>query len=335
MLLPRVIGQPVLAQNPEDRNMLEARFVAIVLGTSGGLIDGNLSAYLLAPNGSTDFICLDAGTVLAGIRHAYHQGSFGALPISPESGLTPEGQVLHHHVKAYLLSHAHLDHVAGLVVASTDDKPKPVLGLPTTLDYLRDHLFNWKIWPNFGNEGEGLRLRKYRYVRLKPGKKQAISNTKMTVEPLQLSHSSDYQSTAFLIQTRGFYTLYFGDTGPDEVEKSDRMQIVWNRVAPLVRSGKLRGLFLEVSYPDGRPDRLLHGHLTPAWAMQELQRLASLVDPAQPEAALSGLKVIITHIKPSLRLGSTPRERIAEQLAAHNNLEVELILAEQGQRIEY
>ncbi len=36
MLLPRVIGQPVLAQNPEDRNMLEGRFIAIVLGTSGG-----------------------------------------------------------------------------------------------------------------------------------------------------------------------------------------------------------------------------------------------------------------------------------------------------------
>ncbi|PON13099.1 hypothetical protein C2W62_36150 [Candidatus Entotheonella serta] len=91
------------------------------------------------------------------------------------------------------------------------------------------------------------------------------------------------------------------------------MQIVWNRVAPLVRSGKLRGLFLEVSYPDGRPDRLLHGHLTPAWAMQELQRLASLVDPAQPEAALSGLKVIITHIKPSRRVkrASSPVQRVA------------------------
>lgn len=335
IMLPLVMGQLISAQNPGDHNMPEAKFAAIVLGASGGLREGDLSAYLLAPSGSTNFICLDAGTVLAGIREAYRMGSFGALSTSPESGLTPEGQVLQHHIKAYLLSHAHLDHVAGLIVASTDDAPKPIMGLPITLDYLRDHLFNWKIWPNFGNEGAGQRLNKYRYVRLTPEQEHLITDTEMTVVPMRLSHSGDYQSTAFLIQARGFYTLYFGDTGPDEVEKSTQMQAVWNRVAPLVQAGTLRGLFLEVSYPDSRPDKLLFGHLTPAWLMQALQHLASLVSPEQPEQALRGLTVVVTHIKPSLKLGLTPRERIAQQLAARNHLGVRLVIAEQGQRIAY
>ncbi len=330
-----MIGLPVLAQGTGDNKTLEAKFVTIVLGESGGLMEGNLSAYLLAPSGSTDFICLDAGTVLHGIRQAHLMGSFGTLPLSPESGLTPEGQVLHHHIKAYLLSHAHLDHVAGLVVTSPDDTAKPILGLPTTLDFLRDHLFNWKIWPNFGNEGTGFQLKKYRYVRLVPEQEYPIADTEMTVEPLSLSHSGDYQSTAFLIQSRGFYTLYFGDTGPDAVEKSTRMQAVWNRVAPFVRSGKLRGLFLEVSYPDGRPDKRLFGHLTPAWLLKELQRLAILVSPTQPEQALRALTVVVTHIKPSLKLGPTPRALIAQQLAVRNDLGVRFVIAKQGQRIEY
>ncbi|MEE8304161.1 MAG: 3',5'-cyclic-nucleotide phosphodiesterase [Candidatus Tectomicrobia bacterium] len=335
IMLQLVIGPHALGQATEDNETSEAKFVAIVLGASGGLIEGNLSAYLLAPSGSTDFICLDAGTVLAGIRQAHLMGSFGALPRSSESGLTPEGWVLHHYIKAYLLSHAHLDHVAGLILNSTDDVPKPILGLPTTLDFLRDHLFNWKIWPNFGHEGAGLQLKKYRYVRLAPEQEHPIAGTAMTVEPFRLSHSHGYQSTAFLIQSGGFYTLYFGDTGPDTVENSARMQAVWSRAAPLIRSHKLRGLFLEVSFPDGRPDKLLFGHLTPAWMMQELHRLARLVRPTQPEQALRALTVVVTHIKPSLKLGPTPRSLITQQLAQLNDLGVRLIIAQQGQRIEF
>ncbi len=46
-------------------------FVAIVLGAGGGPSQDDLSAYLLAPAGSADFVCLDAGTLLSGIRHPH------------------------------------------------------------------------------------------------------------------------------------------------------------------------------------------------------------------------------------------------------------------------
>jgi hypothetical protein len=40
-----------------------AQFVTIVLGTTGGLQEANLTAYFLAPIGERQFIALDAGTV--------------------------------------------------------------------------------------------------------------------------------------------------------------------------------------------------------------------------------------------------------------------------------
>ena len=61
----------------------------------------------------------------------------------------------------------------------------------------------------------------------------------MAVIPYELSHSGGYRSTAFLVESDEAYLLYFGDTGPDAVEESDRMQQVWTAVAPLVRENRL------------------------------------------------------------------------------------------------
>ena len=96
-----------------------------------------------------------------------------------------------------------------------------------------------------------------------------------------------------------------------------------------------RGVFLEVSYPEGRPDKLLFGHLTPSWMTKELRELAELVNPESPGAALRNLTVVVTHIKPSLERGPTPRDQIAKQLSELNDLGVRLIVARQGQRIEF
>ena len=153
-----------------------------------------------------------------------------------------------------------------------------------------------------------------------------------------MSHSDipgegTYASTAFLIESGGHYVLFIGDTGPDAVEGSDGMNSVWQRVAPLVREGKLRGIFLEVSFPNDRPDHLLFGHLTPSWMMEELCALAQQVDSDRPETALRGLSVVVTHIKPSFKQGEDPAALIDEQLKQLNDLGVKFILPQQGQRI--
>lgn len=307
-------------------------FSVIALGAGGGPGQDDLSAYLLAPAGSSDYVALDAGTLLAGIKKAWNAGSFRDLRPPADATLAPEGWILRERVKAYLISHGHLDHVAGLIVDSPEDGSKEILALPSTIDVIRDHLFNRRAWPNFGNEGEAA-LKKYRYVRLEPGRAQAIAGTAMSVEPFALSHAG-VVSTAFLIGGGGAAALYVGDTGPDAVERGDRLGVVWTRIAPLVRDGTLRGILIEVSYPDGRPDHLLFGHLTPAWLMHELRRLAEQVDPTNPAQALRRLTVVVTHIKPSLNVGPSTRERIARQLAERNDLGVRLVIIRQGERVE-
>ena len=127
-------------QETLDREYSDARFVSIVLGAGGGLSEGNLSAYLLAPVGSSDFICLDAGTIHDGILKAHARGSFSDVDIP--MGRSPVGVILRRHLKAYVISHAHLDHVAGMVLNSTEDGGKPIFGVGTTIDAIRDHLFN-------------------------------------------------------------------------------------------------------------------------------------------------------------------------------------------------
>jgi 3',5'-cyclic-nucleotide phosphodiesterase len=320
--------------DPPHPGAASAKFVTIVLGAAGGLSEDNLTSYLLAPVGDTRFIALDAGTLLSGIRVAKARGSFDAIHVPPESALTLEGWILQEHIKAYVLSHAHLDHVSGLILNSPDDSQKPILGLDATIDTLRDHVFNWQVWPNFGNEGRAPQLRKYTYRRLVPAQEYAIPGTSMTVQPFPLSHAGS-PSTALLIQAAGFYVLYCGDTGPDAVEQRDNLHTLWQTIAPLVRTGQLRAIFLEVSYPAERPDHVLFGHLTPTWLRQDLGRLAHLVHPQQPHQALRGLTIVVTHIKPELMQGLSPQERIAQQLHAGNNLGVRFIIASQGSRIEF
>lgn len=300
-------------------------FTVIVLGAHGGLTDGDLSAYLVARQGTTEYLCLDAGTVLKGITEAARKKSFKDVKVPKESGLTLEGYVLQDRIKAYALSHAHLDHVQGLVIDSTDDTSKKLLALDPTIDHLRDNMFNWVLWPNFGNEGERP-LNKYLYERMVPHAPYGVPNTELFVTAYPLSHSG-HPCTAFLVKNQDSYLLYFGDTGPDSVEKSENIQRVWNAVAPLVKAKQLRGIFLECSFPNGRKDNELFGHLTPDWMQKELAKLNAL-------ASIKGLPVIVTHVKPSLKAGDDVDKTIADELNKGNKLGVRFIMPRQGDRIE-
>ena len=124
-----------------------------------------------------------------------------------------------------------------------------------------------------------------------------------------------------------------GDTGPDAVEGKGKLRALWTRVAPLVREHTLHAIFLEASYPSDRPDEKLFGHLTPRWVNAELGVLASLVGGDDPAHALRGLPVVITHIKPTLVRGETPRARIERELRETNPYGVRFIVATQGEKL--
>jgi len=288
-------------------------FQVVPLGVKGGLDESNLSAYMLAPANSNNYICLDAGTLRTGIRQAVTNKVFRATT----------DEVLKKYIKGYLISHAHLDHLAGLIINSTDDSTKIIYALPDCIEQIQKNYFNWQSWPNFGNTGAGLALKKYAYKPLNAnGAETAIQNTDLQVQAFPLSHGDAYQSAAFLIRNKEDYVLYLGDTGPDAVEKKQNLQNIWQKISPLVKANKLKGIFIEVSYPDEQPDKLLFGHLTPHWLMREMETLHSFTGKGN----LNSLNVIITHIKPA----DKDEEKVKAQLKAQNKLKLNLIFPEQG-----
>jgi 3',5'-cyclic-nucleotide phosphodiesterase len=292
-------------------------FTVIPLGVRGGLDESNLSAYLVAAEGTTDYVCLDAGTLYTGIKKAIDNGT---LP-------PPVSTVLRSSIKDYFISHPHLDHVAGLILNSPDDSTKNIYGLPSCLHVLQDKYFSWQSWANFGDAGEQPQLKKYHYVVMEPGNEITANVTKIGVTAFSLSHGNPYESTAFLLHNGDDYCLYFGDTGADSVEHSSKLHQVWSAISPIIRSGHLKAMLIEVSFPDEQPVKSLFGHLTPALLNQELRNLAALTG----EAALHGLPVVITHRKPN----GDQEERIQKQLLAGNPLRVKFIFPEQARRLDF
>src|ERR1700759_2273452 len=75
-------------------------FKIIPLGIKGGIDESNLSSYMLAAEGTDEYVCLDAGTLHVGIQKAIDSGLFNA----------DARTVLRTYIKGYLISHGHLDH---------------------------------------------------------------------------------------------------------------------------------------------------------------------------------------------------------------------------------
>ena len=292
-------------------------FTVIPLGVRGGLDESNLSSYLVAAGNARDYICLDAGTLYAGIRKAIANG---VLP-------TPIATVLRSDIKDYFISHPHLDHVAGLILNSPDDSSKNIYALASCLKVLQEKHFSWQSWANFGDEGEKPQLKKYHYVTMQPGEEITADRTSLQIRAFPLSHGNPDESTAFLVRNGEDCLLYFGDTGADSVEHTDKMQQVWQAVSSHVQTGRLKAIFIEVSFPNEQPVKSLFGHLTPALLNQELKALAALTG----ETALRGLPVVITHRKPS----GDQEERIRRQLVADNPFGVKLIFPEQGRKLSF
>ena len=291
-------------------------FRLVPLGVLGGIDESNLSAYMLAPTGSNNYICLDAGTLHYGIQKAVANKVF----------TIPGDKVLKQYIKGYFISHAHLDHIAGLIINSPEDSTKNVYGLQSTIETIKTHYFTWESWANFADQGEAPALKKYHYQVLVPGTETAIENTDLKVQAFPLSHSN-LTSTAYLVNSNDHYILYLGDTGPDAVEKSNNLQNLWQAIAPLVKSKKLKAILIEVSFPNEQPDKTLFGHLTPHWLMAEMDKLTALTGPDE----LKGLNIVVTHLKPPV----SSITKIKAQLKMANKLRLNLIYPAQGRALNF
>jgi len=304
-------------------------FDLVILGALGGIQDGNLSAFMIHPHGDGRAVTCDAGTLVNGLRVAEEKGALAGITVPPDSGLSRVGYVLTTSIKGYLISHAHLDHVAGLIVASPDDSKKPIYALPSVGTDLVETYFNWRAWPNFSDRGKAPQLKKYAIEELKPGTATPLRDTAMTVTAFPLSHGG-VESTAFLIESDGDGVLCFGDTGPDTVEKGTRMKDVWTEVAERVKQKRLKAIVIESSYTSERPDNLLFGHLTPRYVLEALRDLDKLAGGN----ALKDFPVVVSHIKYSLTK-EQPQQQMLQELEGGNDIGVRFMMPEQGSRLHF
>ena len=278
MVVTHVAGQ---TNNP---SISPNGFKVIPLGVKGGLDESNLSAYLVAAPGSDQYICLDAGTIYKGLELAAQKKIFKTSNPSV---------IQQNNINSYFISHAHLDHTAGLIMNSPNDKAKNLYGLPSVLDVFKKNYFTWSAWANFGNEGEAPILKKYTYQPLTPKLEIPIDNTGLFITPFVLSHVKPYESTAFLVRNQDAYLLYLGDTGTDRVEQSDQLTQLWQTIAPLVIQNQLKAIFIEVSFDNSVSEKALFGHLTPKLLMEEMAKLNQLTN-----GLLKNTQLYVTHIKP-------------------------------------
>lgn len=174
------------------------------------------------------------------------------------------------------LTHAHLDHVLALplmidAVAGRRDKPVVVYALPAVLDSLRQHIFNWAIWPDF----TVLPTPDQPWLRFQPinvGEKVQLGDRSITAVPV--THS--VPAAGYCLDSGSGSLVFSGDTGPSDP--------FWQAVGSVKN---LRYLLVECAFSDEERELAeLSRHMCPQSLVNGLRYVPS------------GCQIYITHLKP-------------------------------------
>lgn len=220
-----------------------------ILGCSGGIGAGSRTSAMLID----DDVLLDAGT------------GIGDLALEDL-----------HSIRHVFLTHAHLDHIAGLpmlidsIFTEDVDVPVSVYGRSETLEALKAHLFNWVIWPDFSQLPSPDKPM-LRYVVCNPGDTVTIRHRDFYA--IDVEHS--VPSIGYTVQNSGGVLAVSGDT------KANRT--LW----PVLNAcDDLKALVIEVSFPNEMA-RLADtaGHYCPSTLSRDLQLLQQ-----DPDIWLTGMK---------------------------------------------
>ncbi len=183
-------------------------------------------------------------------------------------------------IRDVIISHAHLDHVAGLPLFVDDlfatlTEPVRIHGTSEVIETLEENIFNWKIYPRFSelvNEYGPV----VEYVVFSPG--NAITVGHLNVVPVEVDHN--VQSCGFVISDDRTTIAVTGDTAPTDA--------FWNKVDKLA---SVRAVLIECAFPNELAKLAsLSYHMTPHDLGRELQKLDR-----------KDCEIFVTNIKPAYR----------------------------------
>ncbi|KAN0062882.1 3',5'-cyclic-nucleotide phosphodiesterase pde1 [Thecaphora frezii] len=178
--------------HPPDQ---EASFSFVCLGTGGGPLEGDCSCYLMKPADAAwqdGSIVVEGGSWLGALTTVLEQtGPDSAFydfdfPSTTPTSFLRAGLVASF-AEAFLISHAHLDHILGLVLGSASLPGKrAVYGLQPTLENILE-MFNGKIWPKLASWNEDEPYTMYHMRPLESQRPFSLNQT-FSVLPFALSH---------------------------------------------------------------------------------------------------------------------------------------------------
>jgi len=175
------------------------------------------------------------------------------------------------------VTHSHLDHVTSIpflvdTVGGMRNRPITVYSTAPTIEILKNHLFNWAIWPDF-TQIPSADAPFMRYQEVAVGRTVTLSGRDFT--PLPAVHT--VPATGYHLDSGSASLVFTGDTGPNEE--------LWRLVN---RIPALKVLIVETAFSNKeRTLAEVSKHLCPSMLAEELGQLA--LDP----------EVWITHLKPS------------------------------------
>ena len=174
------------------------------------------------------------------------------------------------------ITHSHLDHVTSIpfmvdTIGGMRAKPITVYATRETTQILRNHLFNWAIWPDFA-EIPSAEAPFMRYQRIEVG--QPLRLGTRTITPIPARHT--VPAVGYHLDSGTASLVFTGDTGPN-----DALWRVINRIA------NLKFLIIETAFSNKeRQLAEISRHLCPATLAEELGKLER------------NAEIYITHLKP-------------------------------------
>ncbi|MGB8516299.1 MAG: 3',5'-cyclic-nucleotide phosphodiesterase [Gallionella sp.] len=247
-----------------------------VLGCSGG-IGGNLhtTSFLLDHD-----ILIDAGTGVC------------------ELSLSELGKIDH-----IFVTHSHLDHIASIPllidsVGFMRDRPITLYATSETLDILKQHIFNWKIWPDF-SEIPNAQHPFMRYQSISVGEVIALQGRKITAIPA----NHVVPAVGYHLDSGTASLVFTGDT-----TSNDTLWSVVNQIA------NLRHIIIETAFSNGELElAVLSKHLCPSLLIEELAKFTG------------DAEIFITHLKPGeveliMREIDQARQRLHPKMLLNNQI---------------